>query len=446
MKSQLLAERKGDDVMSAMKGIMRRAILSGVVGTAIVAAVGVARADVASDQPGAILIYPKIVVDSSAVFGPPTDTEIQITNTSNSVIAARCFLVDTTSHCSNDPTQACTAVSEADPNTANHKCPLGGSCVPGWQENDFRMTLTKRQPVSWKASEGLNPFPLGDNPPSGSPGFGPGGQSNGSSAAPGVQEDPFFGELKCVEVDPTTFSPTQGFNPANNAGGDLKGEATIVSADPETDDSNSNLEPLSAVDSRKYNAIGIQAIAGANDGDDTLTLGGPGAEYNGCPNILILNTLFDDAVVSTFSNSVTSRVKTDLTVVPCSEDFSVQQNNLGGATLQFLVYNEFEQRFSTSTKFTCWKEVQLSDIDTRPGDFTDDNDFSIFNANVEGTFSGQVRIRAVAGQTQANGVLGLAEHFFNNSTNGPAGRFSSANNMQFTGTRSLSDQLILSPE
>ncbi len=56
MTSQLLAVRKGDEVMSAMKGIMRRAILSGVVGTALAASVGIARADVASDKPGAILI------------------------------------------------------------------------------------------------------------------------------------------------------------------------------------------------------------------------------------------------------------------------------------------------------------------------------------------------------------------------------------------------------
>ena len=71
--------------MSTKTGNMRWAILSGVVGTVIALwAVGSARADVASDEPGAILIYPKIFVDTHGVFGPPTDTEIQVTNTSNS--------------------------------------------------------------------------------------------------------------------------------------------------------------------------------------------------------------------------------------------------------------------------------------------------------------------------------------------------------------------------
>jgi hypothetical protein len=240
----LLAVRKGEHVMSTMKGTMRRAILS-VVGTLIAAgAVGVARADVASDKAGAILVYPKIVVDTSGRFGPPTDTEIQITNTSNSVIGARCFLVDTTSHCSNAPDTACTAEGVASGAAAGFGgCPISGTCVAQWKENDFRMTLTKRQPVSWKASEGLNPFPLHGDP---NPRSGPNGQSNGSSAAPPAQEDPFFGELKCVEVDPANFQPTIGFNPDNDSTGDLKGEATIVSANP------SGTEPFASVDASKY--------------------------------------------------------------------------------------------------------------------------------------------------------------------------------------------------
>jgi hypothetical protein len=437
MTSHLPAVRKGEDVMSTMTGNMRRAILSGMVGAAIVmGALGTARADVTSDRAAAILVYPKIIVDTSGVFGPPTDTEIQITNTSNSVVSARCFLVDTTSHCSNLPSKACK------PETATTDCPIGGFCIASWVERDFKMTLTKRQPISWKVSEGLPTFPCDviTNPPC------PGGQSNtgsdGSpSSIPPAPEDPFIGELKCVQVDPGDFEPRIGLNPANNHAGDLKGEATIVSATPD------GTLPAPSVDARKYNAIGIEST-GVNDRDDTLCLGGDvsstcpvGAEYNGCPNVLIMNHFFDDADVVTHRGEVSSTVTTDLTVVPCTEDFRLQVGNT--VTLQFLVFNEFEQRFSTSTGVNCFREVQLSDIDTRPGPFG--NPQSIFNVGVQGTLTGQTRIRPVAGATLGNTVLAVTEEFWTSET-GPGGHFSSSGNMHFTGTRALGDIITLNPE
>ncbi len=440
MMSHLLAVRKGEDVMSTKTGNMRRAILSGMVGAAIVGwFAGSARADVASDQPGAILIYPKVVVDTLGVFGPPTDTEIQITNTSNSIIGARCFLVDATSYCSNLPTQPCTAATEADPNPLNHRCPSGGVCLPKWQENDFNLTLTKRQPVSWKASEGLPVLPCDE---SGSSCFG--GQTNAGSSIPKTQTDPFFGEIKCVEVNKDTFVPTDGYNPANNAAGDLKGEATIVSVAPgETDH----------VDARKYNAVALQTCTTPPAGgtcvppgtspSDQLVIGGPNPEYNGCPNVLILNHLFDGATVPTHAGTVSESVVTDLTLVPCGEDFATPGATMNAITLQFLVYNEFEQRFSTSTNFTCFTEVRLSDIDTRPGPFGDMS--SIFNVNVSGTLSGQTRIRSVEGATTANGVIGVSEAFWD-CTSGPNGTCSAAANLHFTGNRTdKSDSIFLSP-
>jgi hypothetical protein len=436
--SHLPAVRKGEDVMSTMTGNMRRAILSGVVGAVLaVGGLGTARADVTSDRAAAIVVYPKIVVDTSGVlFGAPTDTEIQITNTSNSVIAARCFLVNTTSHCSNSPTTACRV------ETVQQDCPPGGACIASWVERDFKMTLTKRQPILWKVSEGLPTFPCDviTNPPC------PGGQSNtgsdGSpSSIPPAPEDPFVGELKCVEVDPGDFKPRPGFDPANQGAGDLKGEATIVSATPD------GSVPAPAVDARKYNAIGLEST-GVNDGDDILCLGGGvtpacplGAEYNGCPNVLIMNHFFDDAEVVTHRGNSGSTVTTDLTVVPCTEDFRLQLGN--SAVLQFLVFNEFEQRFSTSTSVNCFREVQLSDIDTRPGPFG--NAQSIFNVGVQGTLTGQTRIRPVSGSTLGNTVLGVTEEFWS-SEFGPGGRFSDAANLHFTGTRDLGDLLILNPE
>ena len=59
-----------------------------------------------------------------------------------------------------------------------------------------------------------------------------------------------------------------------------------------------------------------------------------------------------------------ARVGTDLTLVPCTEDFENQRPELSKTTAQFLVFNEFEQRLSTSTTVECFKEIRLSNIDT----------------------------------------------------------------------------------
>jgi hypothetical protein len=419
---------------------MRRAILSGVVGSIVAIGAVVARADVQSDKPGAILIFPKIVVDTAGLLGPPTDTEIQITNTTlASQVSARCWFVDATSRCTNAPATACTLLTEADPTT--RRCPTSGVCAPHWSETDFQLTLTKRQPISWKASEGLNPLPCDD---SSNPACAFVGEDNRGTSAPRVQDDPFIGELKCVQVDVDTNQPTVGFDVANNFGGDLKGEATIVSATGETEN---------GIDARKYNAITLAANPNnpppVDDGVTPLILGGPNGNYNGCPNVLIVDNFFDGATLTTHGGSQTNTVRSDLTFVPCSEDFRVQENNLGGATLQFLVFNEFEQRFSTSTSFSCFAEIPLSDIDTRPGPLGDAQ--SIFNVNVQGTVSGQIRVRAVAGATQGNTVVGILEKFIDECDEGPTNpltgerQCSAASNLHFAGTRDQPDFLNISP-
>jgi hypothetical protein len=287
-------------------------------------------------------------------------------------------------------------------------------------ERDFRVSLTKRQPISWKASAGRT-SPTGTNNP------------------PQTQSDPFIGELKCIEIDPNntdTSVPVQGNNPANNLAGDLKGEATIVSVS-----SGSGL-----VDARKYSAIGLQAT-GSNDGvPTTLQVGGPNAEYDGCPKMILLNTIFDDATVTTHNGSgpgIPHTVRTDLTVVPCSEDLSGQTPTR--TTLQFLVFNEFEQRFSTSTKFSCFKEVTLSDIGGPVGPSGDD--VSIFNFGVEGTLTGQIRIRPVASATSDQRVLAISEEFWTTGTGGSATKHSAAANTFFipsgTAASDLGDTILI---
>jgi hypothetical protein len=369
--------------------------------------VGTAQADVTADQAGAILVFPKLVFDGSA----GVDTVIQVSNTSDELVNVRCFYVNANSHCSNEFTRVC---------ATNEDCG-SGICLPGWQETDFRFTLTAYQPIEWTLSEGMPFFPL-----DGFNRIGVGGQANVDSSIPRAPENPFYGELKCVQVGDDE-SPVDSNS--------LKGEATIVRA--------TTAAPL---DARGYNALGIQAVEGANDGDNTLVLG---EEYNGCPNILILDHFFDDAREPIND----SYVRTHLTLVPCSQNFVLQDQALFDTTVQFLVYNEFEQRFSASIKIRCFKEIALSDIDTRPrslGDATvlpTDNDLrSIFNVNVQGTLTGQTRIRGVddGSDSHGNGLLGVAEEFHRASMTTPlASHQSAAFNIHQAGERATTDVISL---
>jgi len=396
--------------MSTKKGFWRWALVM----AAVMIVSGPAGAGLINDPPSVttntsagLVVYPKIVVDPANGI----DTHVQLTNVENILTRAHCFYVNANGHCSNNPNLIC--------NEENFLtvCPTPGVCVPGWQETDFRLTLTKRQPISWNASDGRTQFPL---PPV--PGESDTAQSNKDSLIPPVPEIPFIGELRCVEVSP---DPLSGEPIARN---DLKGEATIVTAEAD------------ALDASKYTAIGIPAIDGAQDGDPgTLNLGGPAAEYNGCPNILTLDHFFWMAEVRTHRGSVGADVFSRLTVVPCAADYL---NQIGAeATLQFLIYNEFEQRFSTSTKIDCYKDVAIADIDTRVG--PSGNDSSIFAVGVQGTLTGQTRIRSVAGSSEdgyaGKGVLALLQETWVSLQ----GVRSDMANVQYQGTRDEGDQVLI---
>jgi len=361
-----------------MRTAKRNHLLSGVC--AVLGGVflwtGAARADVLSDRPAGILVVPKLVFDSDGRFVPngfATDTEIQLTNVSDQTVYARCFYVNANSHCTNSPQNVCFTTADC------QQYGPGGLCFDGWVETDFQLSLSPHQPLVWLLSSGL---------------FAPPAPATGS--VPNASEDPFFGELKCVEVDSNNQPIDRN---------DLKGEATIVAAES------------NAVDARGYNAIGVQAIEGANDNDNTLVLGGPDPEYNGCPSVLILDHFFDDAVepISDYS------VKTHLTLVPCSENFQLQDAALFDTTVQFLVFNEFEQRFSASRSLRCFREFELCSLGTKLDRAISDTDpssnscqRSVFSAYVSGTLTGQTRIRGVPDGSGAhgNGILGVAEEFF----------------------------------
>jgi len=413
--------------MRTMKGIPWRMSLVGMIAGAILVVMAPgAQAQltgtcsdenncrIGTDRPASIVIYPRLVTDTSS----GVDTVVTLVNAGERrSIDALCFYVNTNGHCSNNN-------AICNPSESPTGCVTGATCVPGWIETDFRLTLTKRQPISWRLSEGAQFLPCDANNPEpescrtddqGNPIF-------NSGSIPPAPEDPFIGELKCIQVDEADV-PVE-FN-------ELMGTATIVSTGTAPGD----------IDVNKTNAIGIQAIPGRLDENEILCLGGEpnddcpnGAEYVGCPQTLIMDHYFDNALVRG-EEEVTSR----LTLVPCSQNFQNSSANLATrTTIQFLVYNEFEQRFSTSMRIACFEDRQISDIDTRFGD--SDDSASIFNVGVQGTVSGQSRIRAVSVGDEGRGVLGQITEFYDCGLDRPC---TTASNLKTQGRRQFGDEIIL---
>lgn len=309
---------------------------------AITLLAGVASAhvnDVSTERSGSIIVFPKVVWDGTR------DTIIQIANTSNSMVHARCFYVNAA--------------------PVNPLFPPSPSNPPRWSETDFDIWLTRQQPTHWVASLGRTvnlTEVIGDNA-----GFSPG-------LIPPVPAG-FIGELKCVQVD-ASDSPLRA-----NA---LKGEATIRSF---------------LGDVSEYNAVAFQG-----NPDMTFSEGDPNdlaldltpnhvGEYSACPGLLLLNHFAEgarDLVIdqigicepvclagnvgapcatdpdcnsgSTVGICGGCPVSTDLTLVPCSENLEDQLP--GTVTVQFAVFNEFEQRLSTSTTVSCYLNLPLGQIGT----------------------------------------------------------------------------------
>jgi len=392
-----------------MRTEKRNAFLSGLCGFAV--ALGLiattAQGAVTTERGASILAFPKVLANGNS------DTLIQITNISNNMVHMRCFYVN------------------AAPDV------LGN---PLWQVTDFNIWLTKQQPTHWQVSQGrfLNPTDScivnGRIVPSvecADAGIDPGG-------VPPTPEG-FIGELKCVEVDVAD-------NPIG--GNHLKGEATVNTGG----------------DVAKYNAVGIQGtdLAGETgnelllnqplDGDSSAPVG----QYNACPNVLLLNQ-FTDGITDPFILSeglgghceglkkplsdggtpcvfdrdcppgdecvggsrillpdgdlaLRSATLTDLTLIPCTQDF---ENSIPATvTVQFDIYNEFEEHLSASTTVTCWKNFFLFEVDSR-----NDPNNSVFSAAVLGTEVAHTRITpnpedgaviGVAGVTRADALGNLA--------------------------------------
>ncbi len=346
-----------------------------------------------SDTAAGYVVLPKVVVHTTGgdpavpIGGAATDTIIQITNTNQAAaITADCWWVNANGHCGTDTGPIC---------ETNADCAFGLQCVQGWSVLDFQVTLSPGQPIGFLASSGIPTLPCDPTFP------GPGCIGNAGGRVRPVPEDPFVGELKCVQV---VSADDDSLADLNN----LKIEATVVTTTAGA--------PGLATTAAAYNGIGFEAleVGDAQDPADpiclgSLPLGTPAGvecagEYAPCPAVLHLEHFFDGA-----TTELGSVVTTDLTLVPCSENLGnpAAQEDLR-VTAQMLVYNEFEQRFSTNSVVSCYQSTQLSDIDTQPGPAG--NAFSIFSAGVQGTITGQTRIRGVQGPQGAlgYGLIGVA--------------------------------------
>lgn len=346
--------------------------------------------DVSTERGGSIIVFPKVVWDGTR------DTIIQIGNMSNSMVHAHCFYVNAA--------------------PINPSLPPSSTNPPQWNETDFDIWLTRQQPTHWVASLGRRWGNFS----------GLDGNSNAGLSPGLVPPVPlgFIGELKCIQVD-ESGSPLRA-----NA---LKGEATLRNLAGDVSEYNAvafqGNSDMTACDPRSSEPCGQQfsdlvldlTTATASDTGNNTGM------YSACPDTLLLNhftELSPDMVIDqigtcdtvcvagpNIGTSCTSSadcgigglcgscpVSTELTLVPCQEDFENQQG--AAVTVQFLIINEFEQAFSTSTTVACYMNLPLGLIGTAGN--------NSFTYSVLGTLSAYSRITPATGH---GGVIGVAEEF-----------------------------------
>jgi hypothetical protein len=328
-----------------------------------------------TDEAAAIVTYPLIAVEPAN----GVDTFVQLVNDGDSPVDVKCFLDDQTRHCL---TAGSRCLADAD-------CPSGDSCaVPAAQVIEFDLTLTEGQPISWQALQGRATLPLPAN----------------NGAIPPVPALPFRGVLRCLTME-------AGAPSDRNV---LRGAATYERYDA----------PEATLDRARHNAVGNRAIPGASNGDTELVLGGPNPEYEGCANAVLMDFLFDFTLEPVRGDQILNT----LVAVPCAGTLWDAAPVAGSAILQFLVYNEFEQPFSTSRVVEGQMVRPLSTIDTNQ------STRSIFSAGVAGTPGGRLRLTPVQ-----SGVIAYAvEQHRDVLTDG---RASAAFDLATQGERSEADVL-----
>lgn len=269
------------------------------------------------DYPSAILVYPYVMVNSATGH----DTTIRLGNTSGSPIDVTCFYEDATPSCVGGQSgESCVPDASA----------CSGTCIGESIFFPFSLPLDTRQPLAWSVADG-------------------------SASIPSVR-DPFLGALRCVAFD------GDGTPSDRNV---LIGSATIRRSD--------GGDPP---DDAEYAAIGIRALQGAVDDDDVLVLGGADPEYEGCPNVSIVNHFFDGAIL--FFDGIdanTRRVSTRFVLSRCGQDFAAEAQDV-----DLLVTDEFSERLQLTTSVTPHHVLDLASVDP------------LFAIESHGTLTGETRL------------------------------------------------------
>jgi hypothetical protein len=314
-----------------------------------------AGADVTSDRPGSVVIWPKVIADGTR------DTLITLTNTRNEQAYAHCEYVNGIGICRQSGAY-CTLPSE-DAVSAAPACPGGDAdiCDLNWQSDDFDVILTRQQPTIWRVSTGRIDDPLqapdgacsiipATNPPRQEcPGFFLVGQ-----VRPPVQ--PFRGQLRCIQ---TTMDGS-----AIAANG-LKGEATIETL--------TFPGSLPGAQISKYNSINIRSISPPTDDPSILELNGVDPAntaynvYNACPeaveftNYAVGTTDLVAESITPAACSVTGcPVTTEITILPCRADFENEIATHFQVDIRYT--DEFESTLSVERDFNCWVNFTLQQL------------------------------------------------------------------------------------
>ena len=337
------------------------------------------RASAASDRDSALLSFPLISVSTSL----GVDTIVHISRSSDPIgpVALKCHWENATGACAPSG-GACLSSSG---------CPPGETCVPSWSINDFIVQPTTAQPLAWRASQGLAVLPCSNPLDCG---------ELASGVVPPVATDPFIGSLLCFAVDPGTLAPVD-----KNV---FRGEATIETVAP------------GMLDVAKYNAVGLGAITGAVNTDESLVLGGAAPEYEGCPVATIVNHFYDGATHPVDGLRI---VLTRLALLRCSHN--LDGVDPGDSVAKLVTFNEFEQLMTVSTALRTHDSRRLSEIS------------SVFLASIQGTLTGQTRILSQAGLFAA----GIEEHLLI----GPGGMRSAAFDIHGLGARENPDHIGAAP-
>ena len=293
-------------------------------------------AAVAAAGGDALLTFPYVLVNAA----DGRDTVIHLANDSDAPVPVVCAWADHTPQC---------VAGAAGESCLPGAPPCSGFCQPTeGAATPFRLTLTAAQPLQWRAGAGL--------------------QRAANGALPAVDVPaagaPFVGTLRCAAV---------GGNGAPLARNALRGVATLEYELP---------GPAPAVDAAQYAAVGNAALGDTNDGDAYLVLGGPAPEYESCGARLALPIAFDLGTLHAGARRDVTR--TTIALTTCGADLSGPPDDV---VAQFLVYNEYGQRFSTSRAVPGQLVRQLARIDSQ------DEQRSLFSATVSGTLAGQVLVR-----------------------------------------------------